>query len=212
MGIISIKTAYNGLKELSSTGKSYPADGAILLISQLKNLFIGYSLDKILNTWIADYPFSIQSKQILQKEWADDIEWEGPFVFIINNQKLFIDFSAPEHYEIGINSRSIADIVDNISSVGISKIEKYGHDGQFIDISFLYGSDVVGQIIKDICVIVDNKHPIAHLSAVIIELQNSVCLAISEEIDNPMLRVYSDRKEAMQSIIEQQRKNTEFYK
>ena len=45
----------------------------------------------------------------------------------------------------------------------------------------------------------------------IIELQNSVCLAISEEIDNPMLRVYSDRKEAMQSIIEQQRKNTEFY-
>lgn len=212
MEYISVKTAYNELRELATTGKAYPADGAIFLIQEFKHLFVGYKLEKILNTWIADIHSSVNESQFLQKNMVDDIEWEGPFVFIINNQKLFIDFSAPEHYEIGINSRSVVDVVDNISSVRISKLKKYGHDGQFVDISFLYDSDVIGQIIKDIYVVVDNKYQIAHLSAVIIELQNSVCLAISEEIDNPMLRVYSDKKEVMHSIAEQQRKNTEFYK
>jgi len=212
MNTISTKTAYRQLKEISTTGRAYPAEGAVFFIQHLKSLFIGHKIDAILNTQIADFHISVEINQILQKDIADYIEWEGPFVFIINNQKLFIDFSAPEHYEIGINSQSIADIVDNISSVEISKLKKYGHDGQFVDISFLYGSDVIGQTIKNIYVIVDNKYQIAHLSAVIIELQNSVCLAISEEIDNPMLRVYSDKKEAMHSIAEQQRKNTEFYK
>lgn len=211
MEYLSVKTAYNELRELSSTGEAYPADGAIFLIKEFKHLFIGHKLEKILNTWIADIHLPLETGQILQQNIADDIEWEGPFVFIINNQKLFIDFSAPEHYEIGINSRSIVDIAD-ISSVEISKLKKYRHDGQFVDISFLYGSDVIEQIIKDIHVIVDNRYPITHLSAVIIELQNNRCLVISEEIDNPMLRIYHGITEAIAAIDKQKEQNFRFYK
>ncbi|MBQ8482523.1 MAG: hypothetical protein IJ532_08335 [Alphaproteobacteria bacterium] len=211
MEYLSVKTAYNELKELSSTGKAYPAEGAIFLIKEFKQLFIGCKLEKILNTWITDIHFSFETNQILQQNMADDIEWEGPFVFIINGQKLFIDFSAPKHYEIGINFQSIVDIVD-ISSVEISKLKKYRHDGYFVDISFLYDSDVIEQTIKDISVVTDNRYPITHLSAVIIELQNNVCLVVSEEIDNPMLRIYHSITEAMEAIDKEKEQNFRFYK
>ena len=211
MNTISTKTAYRQLKEISTTGRAYPAEGAVFFIQHLKSLFIGHKIDAILNTQIADFHISVEINQILQKDIADYIEWEGPFVFIINNQRLFIDFSAPEHYELGINSQSISDIVD-ISSKNISELIKRRCNGQFTNISFLYDNNVIGQIIKDIKAIVDDRYKISHLLAIIIELENNVCLTISEEIDNPMLRVYSDINEAMQYITEQKEKTFNFYK
>lgn len=211
MNTISIKTSYNQIKKLSTTGKAYPADGAVYLIKKFKYLFIGYTLDAILNTHISDYHFSIKNKKQLHQSIRDNIEWAGPFVFIINNQKLFIKFSAPEHYEIGINSQNISDIID-ISSQNIDELKKYGYNGQFIDITFLYNNEIIGQTVKDIHTIIDNRYEVSHLTAIIIELQNNYCLSISEEVDNPMLRVYQDITKAISSINIQKEKNFEFYK
>ncbi len=204
---ISIKTVYRDINELSATGNSYPAEGAIFLLRQLKPLLVGYKLDKILNTWLADYRFSAQPNQILQQNVANDIEWEGPFVFVINGQYLFIDFWAPKRYQIGINSENITEIA-NVASMSISDLEKYRYDGKFVDISSLYGNDVIGQIVQDFHTIVDDKYN--SLSAVIIELKNGVSLVVSEEIDDPMLRVYQNIQQAKEAITEQQKISSKF--
>lgn len=141
----------------------------------------------------------MKKNQTLQKDLANYIEWEGPFVFIINNQRLFIDFSAPKHYNIGINSQDIHEII-NISAKNVSEIEMCRPNGQFLDLSFLYGPEIIGQNVRDIHTVVDDKSVISSLSSVIIELQNNFCLVISEEIDNPMLRIYANIKEALEAI------------
>ena len=211
MNTVSIKTAYHGLKEFSSTGKAYPADGAVTFIQQFKHLFIGNKLNAILNTWIADTRFSYQMQQNFQQDMADDIEWEGPFVLTIGSQKLFIDFSAPEQYEIGINSQSIAKTID-ICSTTISELEKNANNEQFVDISPLYNHNVIGQVIRDIHVVVDNRYTITHLVSIIVELQNCFCLVFSEEIDNPMMRVYSNIDKALDVVEKIKEQNFNFYK
>lgn len=199
MNNISIKTAYNHLKEFSTGGSSYPPEGALSILYLLKQLFTGRKLEQILNTWASVSQEPVNINQTLQTDMADDIEWEGPFVFVINKQNLFLNFSAPKHYEIGINSQSINDIVD-ISSKPVSELEKYGRHGQFVDISFLYGDKIIGQTIKDIHMVIKDKNERAFLSAVVIELQNNVCLVVSEELDNPMLRIYEDLNKAKHSL------------
>ena len=195
---ISIKTAYNNLGAVYAAEKPYPADGAVFFVNHIKQLLIGHSIDKILNTWIADYHIPVNQEQTLQKHMVNDMEWEGPFVFIINGQNLLVDFSSPHHYEIGINSCNITDIV-NISSFAMAELQKYGHNGQFVDISFLYGDKIIGQTIRDIHTLTNRCQPEC-LYAILIELQNNTCLVISEEIDNPMLRIYTDMKEAIKAI------------
>lgn len=207
--MIVLKTAYNELKELSTAGIAYPADGAFFLIQTCKHLFIGHKIDKILNTWIADFHFPVEENKTLQKDYADSLEWEGPFVFVINNQKIFINFSAPEHYEIGINSQNITEIID-ISSKNIVELKKYTDKGKFVDISFLY-DDFMKQKIKDIHAIIDKRNKIAGLAAILFELQNSVCFVVSEEIDNPKIRVYANKRDALTAIDKQKEQNCKFY-
>jgi len=204
---ISIKTAYNDINEFAATGKSYPADGAVFLVKQLKPLLVGHKLDKILNTWLADYRFPAQPDQTLQQSVINDIEWEGPFVFVINGQHVFMDFGAPGRYQIGINSENIAEIA-TVTSMNISELEQYGHNGKFVDISSLYGNDIIGQNVQDLHTIVDDRHN--RLSAVIIELKNGVSLVVSEETDDPMLRVYQNIQQAKKAIAEQQKDTFKF--
>ena len=120
------------------------------------------------------------------------------FVFVIDNQYLSVLFTAPQHYEIGLNSLCLEDIV-SIEKRSFAEIQKLKSENQFLDISFLY-PQLIGAEIDDIEIIQDETKEYPILLAVLIRLHNGLCLTISEEIDNPMLRVFSNKQEAKKTI------------
>ena len=79
------------------------------------------------------------------------------------------------------------------------KIQKLKSANQFLDISFLY-PQIIGTEIDDIEIIQDETNDYPILLAVLIGLHNGLCLTISEEIDNPMLRIFSNKQEAEKTI------------
>ena len=198
MNKISIKTAYYQMKNLSAMGKAFPSKGADFLIQSVKPLLVGKKIEQILNTSIWDWHCSINSDHVLQQSMADEIEWHGPFVFVIDNQYLSVLFTAPQHYEIGLNSLCLEDIV-SIEKRSFAEIQKLKSENQFLDISFLY-PQIIGTEIDDIEIIQDETKDYPTLLAVLIRLHNGLYLTVSEEIDNPMLRVFSNKQEAKKTI------------
>ena len=79
------------------------------------------------------------------------------------------------------------------------KIQKLKSENQFLDISFLY-PQIIGTEIDDIEIIQDETKEYPILLAVLIRLKNGLYLTVSEEIDNPMLRVFSNKQEAKKTI------------
>lgn len=167
----------------------------IEVVSHIKARLVNQNLNKILTTKIDLDISQISEKSYLSVLQRDKLGWMGPFVLNVGEEFLFVQFDGYFCHKIELSSDDIDEIV-NIENIPIKEINS-SDDKAFIDISFLY-PDIVGHKVTDIYteMTFDN----ASLLALIIVIDNKYYVAIGNDIDNPRMGVFSDKK-AMEKAI-----------
>ena len=190
---LSLKTRFCGKdNKYNKEAMPYPIDKAKNLVETAKILLIGQKINKILAYgWNGYYEDVIPSKtHPLLRENLDIYDWEGHFVFIIGEEKFEVALYEPNHYEIGLNTKVVDNVVDtrNIPEAALENLLAQ-NSIQYLDISHLFEDDIIGKKVKDIILAANSGDEYDYLGNVIIVLENGLKLLIDMALDNPGLHV-----------------------
>ena len=195
----SVKTPFYGNRNIyNMTGMPYPIDEARRLLAEIKELIIGHRLEKVLVRGINNDSYELSDTEPISEYNFNLYDWEGPFIFIINEQQFEVDMSAPNHYELALNTIEFKNIVETKNEPE----EKFGDlwvnqkdNVEYLNISQIFEDNVLKQKITDIELTAGNgDDEYQYLENIIIKFDNGQSLLIEEGIDNPMIKIISEEK------------------
>jgi len=160
------------------------------VLPEIKKAVCGKPLLKILNetAWDADF---IGDTECFADYNVDNVFFED-FEFIIGDEILSVSIDGPT-YSIQLNNDEI-ETINPTENVPIKELigKGYRTNGIYNDISHIYGS-LIGEIVTDITLGLEideeDGKEIHDLEAFVIHLSNGQKIEITNQLDNPRIRI-----------------------